>query len=141
MRYRGQSFEIEVPLEPEWIETGNLGAIEEAFHQAHEKLYGHVDRGAPMQAIALRMVVAGSVPVPRFPEQARVTGTPEILREVEVWLDGRAQSAPLYVRSALRHGHRFAGPCIVLQDDTTSCIPPGMTGEVDRFGNLRLTAG
>jgi len=141
MRYRGQSFEIEVPLEPEWIETGNLGAIEEAFHQAHEKLYGHADRNAPMQAIALRMVVAGSVPVPRFPEQARVTGTPEILREVEVWLDGRAHSAPLYVRSALRHGHRFAGPCIVLQDDTTSCIPPGMTGEVDRFGNLRLTAG
>ena len=141
MRYRGQSFEIEVPLDAAWIEAGNLAAMEEAFHQAHEKLYGHADRGAPMQAIALRMVVAGTVPAPRFPEQDRVTGTPEILREVEVWLDGRAQSAPLYLRSALRHGHRFSGPCIVLQDDTTSCIPPGMTGEVDRFGNLRLTAG
>jgi len=141
MRYRGQSFEIEVPLEPEWIDSCDLAAMEEAFHQAHEKLYGHADRGAPIQAIALRMVVAGTVPAPRFPEQDRVTCTPEILREVEVWLDGRAQSAPLYLRSALRHGHRFTGPCIVLQDDTTSCIPPGMTGEVDRFGNLRLTAG
>ncbi|MBU8536681.1 hydantoinase/oxoprolinase family protein [Falsiroseomonas tokyonensis] len=141
MRYRGQSFEIEVLLEAGWIDTGDLAAMAEAFHQAHEKLYGHADRGAPIQAIALRMVVAGTVPAPQFPEQARVDGTPEILREVEVWLDGRAQTAPLYLRSALRHGHRFAGPCIVLQDDTTSCIPPGMTGEVDRFGNLRLTAG
>ncbi|NKE45382.1 hydantoinase/oxoprolinase family protein [Roseomonas frigidaquae] len=141
MRYRGQSFEIEVPLEAAWIEAGDLAAMAEAFHQAHEKLYGHADRGAPIQAIALRMVVAGTVPAPRFPEQDRVEGAPEILREVEVWLDGRAQAAPLYLRSALRHGHRFSGPCIVLQDDTTSCIPPGMTGEVDRFGNLRLTAG
>ncbi|NKC31214.1 hydantoinase/oxoprolinase family protein [Falsiroseomonas selenitidurans] len=139
MRYRGQSFEIEVPLQESWIEAGDLAAMTEAFHQAHETLYGHADRGAPLQAIALRIVVAGTVPAPRLPEQARVAGTPEVLREVEIWLDGRAQRAPLYRRDALRHGHRFAGPCIVLQDDCTSCIPPGMAGEVDRMGNLRLT--
>ncbi|MBU8544209.1 MULTISPECIES: hydantoinase/oxoprolinase family protein [Roseomonadaceae] len=139
MRYRGQSFEIEVALKEEWLIAGDLEAMAEAFHQAHEALYGHADRGAPLQAIALRMVVAGTVPAPHFPEQDRVEGAPEVLREVEVWLDGRRQSAPLYRRDALRHGHRFAGPCIVLQDDCTSCIPPGMLGEVDRLGNLRLT--
>jgi N-methylhydantoinase A len=138
MRYRGQSFEIEVQLQREWLAGGDLGAIAEAFHQAHERLYGHADRAAPIQAIALRMVVAGAVPVPRFPEQARVSGPPEAMGEAEVFLDGASRRALLYRREALRHGHRFAGPCIVMQEDCTTCIPPGTAGEVDRFGNLRL---
>lgn len=138
MRYRGQSFEIEVPLERAWLAAADLGAVGEAFHQAHERIYGHADRAAPMQAIALRMIVEGTVPRPRFPEQPRESGVPAPLREVGIWLDGARRPAPLYARSALRHGHRFAGPCIVLQEDCTTCVPPGMSGEVDRFGNLRL---
>jgi N-methylhydantoinase A len=141
MRYRGQSFEIEVHLEPGWLAAGDLDAIAEAFHQAHETLYGHADRAAPIQAIALRMVVAGAVPRPRFPEQERVTGPAETTGEAEVFLDGEARRAPLYRREALRHGHRIAGPCIVMQEDCTTCIPPGMSGQVDRFGNLRLRTG
>jgi N-methylhydantoinase A len=55
-----------------------------------------------------------------------------------VFLDGTHHRAPLYRRDALQHGHRISGPCIVAQEDTTSCIPPGLSGEVDRHGNLRL---
>lgn len=141
MRYRGQSFEIEVPLERAWLAAADRAAIADAFHQAHERIYGHADPKAPIQAIALRMVVEGAVTPPRFPEQARETGTPVPLREVAIWLDGARRTAPLYARGALRHGHRFAGPCIVVQEDCTTCVPPGMSGEVDRFGNLRLTLG
>jgi N-methylhydantoinase A len=141
MRYRGQSFEIEVPLERDWLARADRAAIAEAFHRTHERIYGHADAEAPIQAIALRMVVEGAVPRPRFPEQPRETGAPVPLREVGIWLDGARRTAPLYARSALRHGHRFAGPCIVLQEDCTTCVPPGMSGAVDRFGNLRLTLG
>lgn len=141
MRYRGQSFEIEVPLERTWLAAADLAAIAASFHQAHERIYGHADPDAPIQAIALRMVVEGAVAPPRVPEQARETGTPVPLREVEIWLDGARRTAPLYARTALRHGHRFAGPCIVVQEDCTTCVPPGLSGEVDRFGNLRLTLG
>jgi N-methylhydantoinase A len=138
MRYRGQSFEIEVPLDPAWIEDGDLAAMAEAFHAAHDRLYGHADRAAPIQVVTLRQVVAGAVPLPHFPEQPRVAGSPERLGEAEVFLDGAPRRAALFRREALRHGHRLAGPCIVLQEDCTTCIPPGFAGEVDRFGNLRL---
>ena len=130
-----------MPLDRAWLTASDLPAIADAFHQAHERIYGHADPEAPIQAIALRMVVEGAVPPPRFPEQERESGTPAALREVEIWLDGACRTAPLYARTALRHGHRFAGPCIVLQEDCTTCVPPGMSGEVDRFGNLRLTLG
>lgn len=139
MRYRGQSFEIEVPLEQAWIDAGDVAAIGTAFHAAHERLYGHADPAAPVQVIAVRMVVAGAVPPPHFPEQARETGTPAVLGHVDIWLDGKAQKAPVYARDSLRHGHEFAGPAIILQDDCTTCVPGGMAGTVDRFGNLRLT--
>ena len=138
MRYRGQSFEIEVPLQREWLASRDLSAMTEAFHQAHERIYGHADRAAPIQAIALRMVAEGAVSLPRFPEQPRVSGTPEAVSEAEVFIGGASRRAPLYRREALRHGHRFAGPCIVMQEDCTTCVPPGVSGEVDRFGNLRL---
>lgn len=138
MRYRGQSFEIEVPLRPEWLAERNLAAMADAFHAEHERIYGHADRDAPIQAISLRMVIAGAVPAPHFPEQERVVGEPVPSGEVTVFLDGAPHQAPLYRRDTLRHGHRIAGPCIVAQEDTTSCIPPGLAGEVDRFGNLRL---
>ena len=138
MRYRGQSFEIEVSLQREWLASRDLSAMTEAFHQAHERIYGHADRAAPIQAIALRMVAEGAVPLPRFPEQPRVSGTPEAVGEAEVFIDGASRRGPLYRREALRHGHRFAGPCIVMQEDCTTCVPPGVSGEVDRFGNLRL---
>jgi N-methylhydantoinase A len=138
MRYRGQSFEIEVPLERSWLAGGDIGAIAEAFHLAHEGLYGHADRAAPIQAIALRVVVAGRVPLPRLPEQDRASGAPEAAGEAAVYIDGARRRASLYRREALRHGHAFAGPCIVMQEDCTTCVPPGVRGEVDRFGNLRL---
>ncbi len=138
MRYRGQSFEIEVPLRPEWLAQGNLPAMADAFHAEHERIYGHADRGAPIQAISLRMVIAGAVPAPRFPEQERACDEAVPASEVSVFLDGVRHRAPLFRRDALRHGHRIAGPCIVAQEDSTSCIPPGLAGEVDRYGNLRL---
>lgn len=139
MRYRGQSYELTVPLEPAWVETGDMAAMAEAFHAAHERIYGHADRGAPIQAIALAMTVSGAVPAPRFPEQDRATGAAQPLRSVEIYLDGARRPAPLYARAALRHGHTLEGPAIVLADDSTTIIPPGMRGSVDRFGNLMLT--
>jgi N-methylhydantoinase A len=45
IRYRGQSFELSVPLGPE------LG---ERFHRLHEERYGYADRGRELELVALR---------------------------------------------------------------------------------------
>ena len=64
--------------------------------------------------------------------------TPE--RDVEIWQDGGLHRVPLYLRENLQHGHRFSGPAIIAQEDTTVCIPAGFEASVDRLGNLHLTA-
>jgi len=45
LRYRGQSFELSVPL--------GVG-LAERFHRAHEERYGYADRGRPVELVAVR---------------------------------------------------------------------------------------
>jgi N-methylhydantoinase A len=65
LRYRGQSFELSVPLG---------GDLAERFHHAHEERYGYADRGREIELVAVRTadVVGG-------PEFELPSGAPERL--------------------------------------------------------------
>ncbi|MBE9605412.1 hydantoinase/oxoprolinase family protein [Acetobacteraceae bacterium H6797] len=139
MRYRGQSHEIDTPLEVEWLEKGDLAAITSAFHTQHEKLFGHADRKGAVQLIALRLIIAGETPKPVMQRAAVAEGPVEPERRVTCWLDGVHMEVPLYRRADLRAGHAFASPAIVAQADTTTCIPAGFGVVVDEFGNLVIS--
>ena len=45
LRYRGQSFELAVPIGP---------ALENRFHELHEQRYGYADRARPLELVAVR---------------------------------------------------------------------------------------
>ena len=45
LRYKGQSFELTVPLGPD---------LAESFHRAHEERYGYADRSRPIELVAVR---------------------------------------------------------------------------------------
>ena len=55
LRYRGQSFELTVPLG---------GDLAEAFHRAHEERYGYADRGRAVELVVVR--TAEVCPGPRL---------------------------------------------------------------------------
>ena len=93
----------------------------------------------PVYLVSLRMVVVGASPQPEFPAQPRQAGSPVPAKQIEVYLDGARRNVPLYRRADLGHGHRFGSPCVVAQEDTTTCVPEGFTGEVDAYGNILLT--
>lgn len=139
MRYRGQSFEIEVPLERTWIETGDLGAIRGAFDAQHERLFGHADPSSPVQIINLRLVISSPTGKPRLLEIAAGSGSPAPKGEVPCRMDGRNIAVPLYHRGDFLAGQSISGPAIIAQDDTTTCVPPAMRVDIDRFGNLIIT--
>jgi N-methylhydantoinase A len=139
MRYRGQSFEIDVPLEPQWLMEGDTAALSAAFHAHHQRMFGHHDTAAGVQLIALRLVITSPTPKPALVTLAAATGPVRVLQQVEAWLDGRWWQVDVIARATLAAGHHFSGPAIVLQDDCTTCVPPDMTVEVDRFGNLLIT--
>ncbi|MFI5013256.1 MAG: hydantoinase/oxoprolinase family protein [Hyphomicrobiales bacterium] len=137
MRYKGQSFEIETPLE--MADLTSVAAMAACFNREHERVYGHADPGAAIQVIALRLVVTGRTPKPDPVLLARATSDPIPVKPIEVWLDGSRRSIALYARGALKAGHRLAGPCVVTQDDCTTCVPPGFGCRVDDYGNLLIS--
>ena len=67
LRYRGQSFELTVPL-------GDEPGLAERFHRAHEERYGYADRGREVELVAVR--TADVVP---GPELALPDGEPQHL--------------------------------------------------------------
>ena len=138
MRYKGQSFEIETPLQD--ADLGSLAAVAASFHREHERIYGHADQAAPIQVIALTARGRRSTPKPDLATLPRFSSPPSPVKPIEVWLDGSPQTIPLYARGELLAGHEIAGPCVVTQDDCTTCVPPGFDCRVDDYGNLFITA-
>ncbi|TML17476.1 MAG: hydantoinase/oxoprolinase family protein [Actinobacteria bacterium] len=62
LRYVGQSFELSVPLQQD---------LAEAFHRAHEELYGFAERGRPVELVAVR--AAALTPGPQFELRGEVS--------------------------------------------------------------------
>ncbi|TDY21864.1 N-methylhydantoinase A [Paraburkholderia sp. BL6665CI2N2] len=139
MRYRGQSFEIEVPLDPDWVAHGDLDAITAAFHAQHQRLFGHSDSLAPLQMISLRLLITGKTPRPALARIAHSTAAPVPAAFVDAYVDGEVRNVALYQRAHLLAGQCFDGPATVAQDDCTTCVLPAMSVTVDTFGNLVIT--
>jgi N-methylhydantoinase A len=138
MRYVGQSYEIEVPVEPDWFAAGGGGGLLAAFHRAHERAFGHADREAPAEIVNLRVQLRAARPRVPLAEIAASAAVPVATATRRIWLEGRRAEARVFDRAALGAGARLTGPAIVEQPDTTVLIPTGYVGDVDRFGNLLL---
>ena len=138
MRYRGQSFEVETGLDAAAIENGDLQAFADAFHDAHEALYYHSDREAPVQIINLRLVALGRTTKPEFTREAERKRRAEPERRIPVYAGGCHREVPLFLRRRLNPGDRIEGPAVVAQEDSTVCVAAGFTGRVDGYRNLLL---
>lgn len=140
MRYRGQSFEIDVPLEQAWLAQADVNALHAAFDRQHQQMFGHCDADAPVQLINLRLVISSPTPKPALNRLPLASEPVNAVKQVQAWIDGAFHQVDVVLRNTLLAGHQFNGPVIVAQDDCTTCVPPGMTVKVDEFGNLLITA-
>jgi N-methylhydantoinase A len=138
MRYVGQSYEIEIAVDPAWLEAGDRAALAAAFHQGHERMYGHADERAPAEIVDIRVQMRGTMPKVTLEEVPHGTGSPRPRGRRSILLDGATVTAAVFARGDLGQGDRIAGPAIVEQDDTTVLLPAGFDGVVDRHGNLHV---
>jgi len=138
MRYVGQSYEIEVAVEPAWLTAGGGRSLLPAFHRAHERAFGHADREAPAEIVNLRVQLRAARPRVPLAEAPAGATTPAPRATRRVWLEGRPTEAQVFDRDTLGRGARLLGPAIVEQPDTTVLVPAEHAAEVDRLGNLWL---
>ncbi|MFN8591939.1 MAG: hydantoinase/oxoprolinase family protein [Thermomicrobiales bacterium] len=139
MRYVGQSYEIETPVERAWLDDGDAAAIAASFHATHQAIFNHADPEAPVEMVNLRVRAAGRLhDLPPVESDLLATGDAVSHGERTIDVGGVQQRATLLDRQHLNPGHHFAGPAVVEQPDSTVVIPTGWDGSVDRHGNLIL---
>ncbi len=141
MRYKGQAFEIDVPLQLTGEgEVAMLGATLDDFHQRHERLYGYSRKGRATEVVQLRLRAVGRTSKPALAVgQASVQehGEPDAVRSTW-WSDGQHPTS-IFHRDQLEPGMAGQGPAMVISGEATSLIPPDWTWQIDAVGTLVAT--
>ena len=143
MRYAGQSHELAIDFPAGEAAAGALAGLRERFHTEHDRSYGHGYPDEPTELVNFRLSALGSIRKPRLREIAPRSGPASEarkgLRQVCFDAAGGFVPTPVYDRSRLAAGHRFDGPAIVEEMDSTTLVLPEYTVEVDRYANLLIS--
>ena len=124
MRYEGQGYDVTVPIDEEWLIEGACGKIGAAFHDAHERAFGHRHDGTPAWLQELRAHLTGRLPKPAPASlHAAQSGGEPFIRNIR--LRGNQVAARIFDRDELASESRIAGPAIIEQMDTTTLVPDG----------------
>ena len=141
LRYRGQSYELTVPLSLPVTAESVLSAVA-AFHAAHAQRYGYAMPQEQVEAVTVRLRVVAPGAAPALPIATTPTTTEASVARVGVKPVWFAASGPVqttcYARDLLQFGHRLAGPALIFQYDTTIVLAPGWEAAVDGMQNLRM---
>jgi N-methylhydantoinase A len=131
LRYKGQSFELEIP------HTG--GNIAAAFHRAHMKRYGYAQESSIIEVVSARVRSSGLTKkiAPRRASKVDKRFA-EWRGSVESHISGRKIRAAVYEREYLTSGEKLRTPCIVTEYSATTLIPAGTRADVDPYGNLLI---
>ncbi len=143
MAYVGQTHTVVVPL-PVTVADGRItpptrDQIAAAFDAAYQATYGRLLPGGVRRVMNLRSTIIGRRPkfdLMSLAPEATVPAAPKSHRQVH--FADRWHETAIYARLDLPAGAVIDGPAILEQPDTTILIEPGLTGRVDRFGNVIL---
>lgn len=132
-RYRGQSFELTVPVE----RTPGLEALAERFHAAHERRYGSASPDEPLELVTVRTRVRGVVEPPELAADGREGALADARRETRiVRFGGTDHDTPVYEREVLPTNTDLDGPAVVEGTESTLVVRSTDTVTVDGDGNL-----
>jgi N-methylhydantoinase A/oxoprolinase/acetone carboxylase beta subunit len=146
-RYLGQGYELRVDVDSGEIDEAWMRKLHADFNDVHEREYSRRFEEADIEIPNVRVRGIGLTPPLEAREVPAGAESPEaaLVRETDAWfrVDGRLQRAPtrLYDRASLQAGNRLEGPAIVVQYDSTTVVPPGLSARIDRFGNIVIDVG
>ncbi|WP_353950988.1 hydantoinase/oxoprolinase family protein [Knoellia sp. S7-12] len=146
LRYFGQAYEVRV-LAPADAPVNDAYAaqVAEAFHDAHNQLYGYDFRSDPTQQVEwVNLRVTGVGPITR-PELTRhdppgwwaLADPPH--RQVCFDADEGYLPTPIINRTDLMAEVRLTGPAIIEEFGSTVPVHPGFEVRVDEYLNLVIT--
>ena len=129
LRYRGQGYELNVPL--------SQNALRD-FEREHQRRYGHTHAGREIEIVTLRLRSVLKTPAERMRVHTvgRTWRTAKSPESGLVIFDGKKTRTSIYAREDLRLGKNYSGPAVITEYSATTVVPPGKTFRLDRANNL-----
>lgn len=141
MRYKGQTFEVTIPISPGTLTSEKIREIEDEFGAEHERTYGHrASYDEPVQLITIQVAGLASR------RNSQKPGRPQ-RHEGDLQVEQPPRQAyfgqygwletPIVPRLSLVEPR--LGPLIIEEYDTTCIVPPGARAHLDRDSNIIIT--
>jgi N-methylhydantoinase A len=143
LRYVGQGYELKVPFSGDRVDAAGLEELWERFHDAHRAEYGRAVETSPIEIVNVRVTGVGRLPKLtqlRAPSGGALADAKVKVGACVFRVGDKLQSfdTTFYQRQLLAPGAKIAGPAVVLQRDSTTVIPPGMSATVDDIGSILI---
>ncbi len=129
LRYRGQSYELNVP----WTNTQEEAA--RRFHQEHKRIYGYATPEREIEIVTIRVRARQRLAKPTLRRPSSEAGPGESRR---IWMGGKWRIVPAPRRAQV--ASRKAGPALILDYGSTTLVPEEWGYRTDGTGNLIITA-
>jgi N-methylhydantoinase A len=129
IRYRGQGYELNLPYSSDVLQR---------FHAEHKRRYGYSSPDRDIEIVTVRM--RGRVASPEKLSRLKIQEEQGRLKPstLMVYFAGRRYKTQIVPRSSVQQGKRYRGPAIITEYSATTVVPPGMTYQKDRAGNLLI---
>ena len=129
MRYVGQSHELMLPFENGYIED---------FHKLHKKTYGYSNTDYEIEVVNIRVRVIGKTKKPSLRKRLNIDSmkVEALTQKKKCYFRGKWLKADVYNRNSVRTNSRLKGPALIVEDTSTTFLPPEYICNVDDYENL-----
>ena len=138
LRYLGQSYEITLPYRLK--QADHLSFISE-FQKAHQRLYSYHHPERPVEIVNIRLKSIGVTKKIKLKKRQIRQETPSkqaLLKKQALYYKGKKYQASVYIREYLEPGNRISGPALIVDQESTTFLPPLYSLKVDGLLNLIL---
>lgn len=140
-RYLGQIWELDTPLAGGRFDgEADVGALVEAFHEVHERVFAVRDEGSPVEVVNWKARLSAKIASSAEPRVAGPVagGTPSPAVRPCYFGTATPVETRIFKPADLVPGASIAGPAIIEEPTTTLVVYPGMTATVSAAGNFLL---
>jgi len=139
MRYIGQGYEIEVPINDKCLNSNNITNIRIEFERVYKKLFGRIEK-MPLEIISLRTIATSISSQPiitkKMVDLSMDNKKPKIRK---AYFGGKTYLDTLvFQRNNLPKNFKKNGPLIIEERESTLIIPPYFNLKMDFTGNLLI---
>jgi N-methylhydantoinase A len=135
LRYRGQAFELMVPLVDEKLDEAAMADLAARFHALHRQRFSFDDPAGTVELVTLRLAAIGRLGSIKAATLETATG-PRADRSRDMFLDGAWRKLPVIEQKNLGSGTTIDGPAVVEQPYTTLILTAGWRMTVTSSGDL-----